>query len=96
MQMIVYYQGLVASAHNLQQLVNVCDVFSKEFDIIYNVKKTKFKSFWLKDLHKMPVNLGTYCLENVKEHNYLGYKITNTMYDDIAVKCQTRNIYPKV
>ena len=41
---------------------------------------------WLKDSNEMPVHLGTYCLENFEEHNYLGYKITNNMSDDVAVK----------
>ena len=39
---IVYYDGMLASLPNaLQKLLDICESYAKEHDILYSVKKSK-------------------------------------------------------
>ena len=39
---------IAPSARALQTLINVCDLYAKKHDIVYNTEKTKCMIFWPK------------------------------------------------
>ena len=62
----------------LQKLLNMCETFGSDHDIIYNSKKSLtmlFKPKKLKDLKSPPLYLGNNQLDYVNNCTYLGVKI---------------------
>jgi hypothetical protein len=89
---------LAPSANSMQTLLNICEVFADEFEVLFNLKKTKCMMIlpkWLNDLNKPVLTLAKCCIDIVSEHNYLGYVISNDMSDNLAIKTQVRSIYAK-
>ena len=78
----------------LQKLLNICDVFGKNNDIIYNCNKSKLMIF---DTNKygncVNINIGSNILSDVKSYKYLGHIINNSLSDDEDMKAKERSLY---
>ena len=91
-------QVLVApSMKGLQKLIDLCQKYNEDNDIMFNVQKTKCMHFNVKRYKNHEVNVTLYgeSIEWVTEFSYLGCIVTNTMSDDIEMKCQYRYICAK-
>jgi hypothetical protein len=84
------------SANALQKLLKICDTFSVESDIIYNVKKSmcmivkpKTWKFPIRPVFK----LGGRNLDFVEKYDYLGYPFHANLSDNDAILMQCRNLY---
>ena len=87
---------MAPSPDELQELLNVCDKFATEHDIIYNVKKTKcmcIKPRRFKDLYIPNITLNGDVLNFVTCHKYLGYNIDVSFTDNKDISRQIRSIY---
>ena len=82
----------------LQLLINVCDDFAKQNDMLYNVKKSLCSAFIPKlygKLHIPSVFLGTTPLKWVSQYKYLGSIIDCTSNDDADICRQIQAIYAR-
>ena len=84
------------SAKSLQNLINICFKFGTEFDVKFNVLKTKCMAFLPKTFkyNKDPDNYKFYLydeiIECVKSFSYLGIIINDTLNDNEEIKEQYR------
>ena len=86
------------SPEALCRLINICEEFSRDNDIVYNQKKTKcmfIKPKRFRDLEAPPQYLYGHNLEWVPEYKYLGVFITNDMLDDRDIRRQTSSLYAR-
>ena len=81
----------------LQNLLNVCSDFSKHFDVIFNVIKSKCIIFNIckQKFTNPPFFLSEKPLEMVKTIKYLGITISNDLPDDEEMNYMVRNLYCK-
>ena len=89
---------LAPSPRALQQLLNICNEYAIEYDISYNVKKTKcmcVRPKLFKDITVPQILLGGTAIEFVTKYTYLGVEITSSFCDDDDILRQTRAIYAK-
>ena len=89
---------IAPSARALQTLLNHCDEFSKNCDIIYNSKKTVcmcIKPKFIKGTMEPPMVLANNTLHYVSSHNYLGVTISADSKDNVEIKKQCRNLYAR-
>jgi len=86
---------LAPSAAGLQQLINVCEIYGVEHDIIYNPIKSKCITFLPKNyrLHTPPVNLNGSILEYVDSLKYLGVILSSNFNDNADISRQLRSLY---
>jgi hypothetical protein len=89
---------LAPSPTALQKLINICDKFAKQYDMLYNEKKTfcmciKHKSNILIDTPNIILNGNS--LQWLKNHQYLGVFINEYFNDDTDIKRQMKYIYAK-
>ena len=84
------------SAKSLQYLIDICRKFGSDFDVKFNVLKTKCMTFLLKTFkfNKNPDNVKFYLydeiIECVKSFNYLGIIINDNLNDNDEIKQQYR------
>ena len=95
---LLYADDLVLiapSARALQKLMNICEVYAKMNDIIYNTDKTKCLVCWPKFNAGMNriFQLQGVKLETVHEFKYLGVLLTDDLSDDAEIKKRTRGVY---
>ena len=77
-------------------LLNYCDSFAHDRDVIYSTRKTVcmflrpkcFKSSFVSCLR-----LSGSVLKSVSSHRYLGVNITTELKDDASIRHQCRNMY---
>ena len=89
---------IAPNASCLQKLLNICNTFASNNDILYNVKKTKCMRFlpkWLKNMQPHKIFLGERELDFVNTQMYLGVPISNDMADNLAIKQQTKAVYAR-
>lgn len=98
---IVYADDTVIIAptpDSLQILLNICDIFAAEHDMLYNVKKTKCMCFKPKLFHDIvipDIKLNGNAIDFVPSHKYLGYYMSESFTDDKDIVRQMRSIYAK-
>ena len=82
------------SAKGLPRLLNICDVFGKNNDIIYNCNKSKLMIF---DTNKygncVNIYIGLNILSDVKSYKYIGHVINNSLSDGEDMKAKERSLY---
>ena len=101
MNHLVYADDMVLTAPSvnaLQVLLSKCEVYARDHNIIYNVKKTvcmcvRPRGYTCKVYPD--VQLDGKVLNYVKSHIYLGVYISEDMKDDTDVNNQTRNLYSR-
>ena len=89
---------LAPSPGALQKLLDICDQFACDNDMLYNVKKSFCLAFVPKvygKLHLPSVCLGTKSLQWVMEHKYLGAVISNDLSDDRDINRQIQAVYAR-
>jgi len=89
---------LVSSPSALQKLLDICDCYASDHDIVYNVKKSKYmviKPKLFRDIAVPHVFINDCPLESVSSYSYLGVIITNDMYDDNDIARQVSAIYSR-
>ena len=78
--------GLLApSPKAIQSLINICVSFANNHGLVYNEQKTKFmclRPAVLKSIYVPNVELNGKALELVTRENYLGFFVTDSLYDD--------------
>ena len=98
---LVYADDTVVFAPSpsaLQELIDCCEKFAIDHDILYNVKKTKIlciKPKRLKDLHVPNFTLNGRYLCYVSTEKYLGYMVRDNFMDDTDIGRQLRAIYSR-
>ena len=82
------------STAGMQKLLNICDQYSNDHDLIYNSKKTMCMSFTTKSCksHECKLSLNQESLSYVKEARYLGVVIQSSGTDK-DVHRQMRKYY---
>ena len=89
---------LAPSPSGLQKLLNICESYAKDYDMIYNAKKTVcmcIKSKGSRSMTVPEVILDGNRLKWLTEHKYLGIYISNTFADDCDIRRQTKSVYAK-
>ena len=87
---------IAPSIRAMQTLLNSCDSFAHDHNVIYSTKKTVcmfirpkcFKSSFVPCLR-----LSGSVLKCVSSHKYLGVYISNELKDDASIRHQCRNMY---
>jgi hypothetical protein len=83
---------------SLQRLVSICEQFAKDYDMIFNTKKTfcmciKYRANMIV---KCPsIHLNGKLLSWITDHKYLGVFINEFLKDDNDIKRQRKYIYGK-
>ena len=87
------------SAKAVQKLINVCEAYSTDSDMIFCAKKTNCMYFPCnrRALNGMPPSVKLYgkYLPYVSSVTYLGFQITPDLSDDESIRKQTRHMYSK-
>ena len=89
---------LAPTPQALQTLLNICEQYAADVELIYNTKKTfcmMVTPKWLKDIDVPHIYLNHKELQFVQEHKYLGIILTHNMCDDLDIKQQTRALYAR-
>ena len=89
---------LAPSVSALQTLINICDNFANEYDMIYNVKKSLCTAFipqMYGKMHIPAVMLGAIPLKWVSQHKYLGSVVDTKSHDDADISRQIQAIYAR-
>ena len=82
----------------LQKLLNICSQYADEFELKFNVKKTKCLIFLpncYNDLALPRFYLSGMKIETVKDIKYLGCYITDSLSDDKDISRIVRSIYSR-
>jgi hypothetical protein len=86
------------SASGLRKLLQICELYAKQHDVIYNAKKTVcmvVRPKRLQDLRSLDITLDKKVLRYVNTYKYLGVMITSNMNDDIDIMRQVRSVYAR-
>ena len=84
------------SPKSLQELLNICEEYAKEYELTFNVKKTKimcFKPKVLSNLHVPDFWLNDGKLEVASSHTYLGVCLDDNYNDNMDLFRQTKAIH---
>ena len=84
------------STAGLQKLLDVCQRFGLDHDIIFNPKKSAIMLFKPKNaiqLNSPNFILNSDTISTVKEYNYLGYIICDDLSDEKDIDRQKRKLY---
>ncbi len=87
---------IAPSPHGMQKLLNICELYAEDQDIIYNSKKTVcmlMQSRKVKFKEPPALYLNRQRLDYADSCRYLGYIVSNTGSDDDDVKRQKRSLY---
>ena len=79
----------------MRKLLQACELFAAEHDIIFNPLKSKCLAF---SKHRLPFKPGSLSLCDrqlvfVDAIKYLGVTLVNTLSDDVEISCQMRKLY---
>ena len=89
---------LAPSPKALQSLINICSEFGKEYDIMFNAKKTKslcIKPDLLKNLYVPRFYLNELLICDVDEESYLGFIVNKHFTDDDHICKEMRSLYAR-
>ena len=89
---------LAPTPQALQKLLNICEQYAADVELLYNTKKTfcmMVTPKWLKYIDVPHIYLNDKELTFVQEHKYLGIIISCKMCDDLDIKQQTRALYAR-
>ncbi len=89
---------LAPSPHALQQLIDLCVTYASDYELSFNVKKTKVMCFTPKAAPKLQVPdffLNGCVLEKVSFYKYLGVLIDCDYADNKDIQRQIRSIYQR-
>jgi hypothetical protein len=89
---------IAPSPSALQELIDICTIFAKDNDMLYNTKKTVCMAFIPKmygKLHIPQICLNNRPLKWVDENKYLGMIISNDCKDNMDIKRQIRALYAR-
>ena len=89
---------LAPSPTALQSLLDICNEYAEEFEILYNAKKTKcmcFKSKLMKDIRVPSFQLKEQNIANVTVQKYLGVFISEDSKDDLDIERQMKSVYAR-
>ena len=87
---------LAPSPSALQELVDACEQFACENDMIYNVSKSRYIAFLpssCSNLFVPKIVLGNSVLKRVYTHKYLGVFVTADLSDDLDIERQIHATY---
>jgi len=87
---------LAPSPAALQELINVCEQFASENDMVYNVSKSRCIAFipsCYKNINIPKLFLGNSPLVWVSSHKYLGAMLTSDLTDDCDIERQLHATY---
>ena len=87
---------LAPSPRALQRLLDICDNYAREFELTFNVKKTKIMCFKPKNLSKMCVptfTLDGKDIDYVDKQKYLGVVLEEKLCDNNDMNRQMKSIY---
>ena len=94
---LMYADDLVVcapSGKGIQKLLNVCDKYGNDNDILYNVTKSQLMLFdTLKIGNNTGIKLGSMVMNYVSSYKYLGHIICNNLSDDEDIKSKLRCLY---
>lgn len=82
----------------MQKLIDICDLYSKKFDITFNVEKTKclyIRPPLYKRFEFPSFSLNNKEIEFVPEYKYLGHIITDDISDNADIARQTSLLYAR-
>ena len=82
----------------LQNLLNICETFAQENNIVYNVKKTVcmcVKPKLMKHLHLPTFHINGKVLDYVTTQKYLGIMLSHDMSDNDDLLRQLKGIYSR-
>ena len=82
----------------LQKLVNICDDYANEHDILYNAKKYVCMLINSKKFHvrsSPSIGVGSCTLGYVKSCKYLGCLIDEQLCDNVDIQKTSREIYAR-
>ena len=89
---------LAPSPNALQILIDKCEQYAKNHDLLFNVKKTKcmcVKSLVMKDIHVPKFFLNGSQITQVKRECYLGVEITDDCMDDATIIKERKKLYAR-
>jgi hypothetical protein len=89
---------IAPSASGLQKLIQVCEMYASDCDIIFNTRKTVCMCIKPKCLNKLNVPaiyLNDKKLEFVSSYKYLGILICDSQKDDGDIAKQLRSLYAR-
>ena len=89
---------LSPSAYGLQQLLYICDEYSKDHNISFNVDKTVcmvIKPSWMIGKNLPTVSLNNTVLKYVSQYKYLGNTYSDNFQDDTDISCKIRDVYSR-
>ncbi len=98
---IVYADDMVvlaSSPKSLQKLLDICNSYAAEHDIVYSVKKSKcmtIKPKLFRDIDVPTFYIGGSPLKVVSRYTYLGVVINDDLCDDNDIARQTSSIYAR-
>ena len=87
---------IAPSPYALQQLLNVCEVYARNYEMCYNAKKTACMVIYPKAMKNMcppRLYLNSKELSWVAEHKYLGIFVTSNNCDDRDIQRQVHATY---
>ena len=87
---------IASSPAALQILINICQAYARNNDIVYNSKKTicmSFKPKCLKNLHVPTIYLNESPLKWVTNQKYLGVYFSDNVTDDRDITRELRALY---
>ena len=89
---------LAPTPQALQKLLEICENYAKDVELLFNTKKSFCMAImpkWLKDLQYPSIKLDGNVLQFVSDHKYLGILLNKDVYDDLDIKQQVRDTYAK-
>ena len=89
---------LAPSPQALQHLIDTCTRYASQFELTFNVKKTKIMCFKPKGKHNLTVphfSLNGVKLETVHSYKYLGVFLVDDLSDDKDIERQVKAIYAR-
>ena len=86
---------LSPTPYGLQKLLDICEIYAGNHDILFNTKKTVCMAMLPRSFRNMTrptISLSGYALTFVSEYKYLGYQISRacTRADDLEIRQQYR------
>ena len=89
---------IAPSPKGLQKLLNICQAYAMENDMIYNAKKTLCMCVRSKRFSKIDIPDVYLCgksLDWMSKHKYLGVLLNSDFSDDCDIKRQIKSIYAR-
>jgi len=84
------------SAKGIQKLLDVCNIFGQDNDIVYNPAKSKLMIFGKENcININKICLGNVCIDQATNVKYLGHFISCKLDDEYDIKAKERALYAR-